>query len=160
MLRNSLLVKEFSYEDDATVEFSVDPLMYEKLGIKKAKKGMESVFDTDKIKDFQMKKDIEKIKQVRGDFKKRNNLYLKIRETDPYYRVVAQKKKLGRNAQFNDLLPYTVDASWRATSQPYGIIAEKRYQEYIANLPKGPSLEEVEDKLQRRTDHQLYRKIL
>ncbi len=159
MLKNSLLVKEFSYEDDKSVDFSVDPNMYEKLGIKKAKKGDENAFDTNKLYGFQLNKDIKKIRQVKGTYKSRNKLYLDIRENDPYFKAIASAPQIGKNANFRELLNQTVENSWRSTSQPYGVIAHKRYLEYLQNLPKGPSADEILDKLQRKTDTELWDKI-
>lgn len=159
MLKNSILVKEFSYEDDKSVDFSVDPNMYEKLGIKKAKKGEESAFDVDKLYEFQLKKDIQKIRAVKGTYKSRNNLYLGIRQNDPYYQAVASAPQSGKDGNFADLLHRTTDHSWRSTSQPYGIIAHKRYLEYLRNLPKGPSEDEIRDRLQRKTDNDLWEQI-
>ncbi len=159
MLKNSILVKEFSYEDDKSVDFSVDPLMYEKLNIKKAKKGDENSFDIDKMYSFQLAKDEEKIRKVKGSYKSRNQMYLGIRESDPYYRVVANVPKMGKEANFKELLQHTTESSWRSTSQPYGVIAHKRYLEYLTNLPKGPSEEEIRDKLQRKTDKDLWDNI-
>jgi hypothetical protein len=159
MLNNSILVKEFSYEDDKSVDFSVDPQMYEKLGIKKAKKGEETSFDVDKLYGFQLEKDIKKIRTMKGSYEARNNMYLNIRATDPYYQAVASVPQLGKRANFRDLLQHTTETSWRVTSQPYGVIAHKRYLEYLHNLPKGPSEDEVRDRLQRKTDNELWENI-
>ena len=54
-------MRDYSSFDERSVDFSVDPEMYTKLDIKKAKMGEENPFDVQKIYQFQLDKDIKKI---------------------------------------------------------------------------------------------------
>lgn len=54
----------------------------------------------------------------------------------------------------------TKDHSWQSTSKPYGEIAHKRYLEYLANLPKGPTWDEIQDRKQRAQDRELWDQIV
>jgi len=146
--------------DDQSVDFSVDPEMYNKLEIKKAKLGEENAFDTQKIYQFQLEKDIKKINAVKGPYKVRNQHFLDIRKTDEMYRKVAVPAQIATHGNFVEILEYTTEESWKATSRPYGEQAHKRYLDYLINIPKGPSDEEVKDKLQRAMDKDLWDKIM
>lgn len=148
-------------EDEQSVDFSVDPDMLAKLEIKKPRKGEEfSTYDRDKIYQFQLEKDIKKLTQNRGKFQDRNNRFLEARRSDPDYCRHAVPQTVGSEGRFNELLHQTIPLSWQATSQPYGDIAHKRYLEYLANLPKGPSEEELRDRAQRQMDQDLWAQIM
>lgn len=153
-------MKLFSSQDDKSIDFSEDPEMYEKLNMKKPKRGEEKPYDIEKVYRFQLEKDIAKIKKSRGTFKERNKTYESIRQEDPEYQKIAAPTLVGANGEFSSLLPYTKEESWRSTSKPYGIIAHKRYLEWLANLPKGPTEEEVRDKIQRKNDQELWRQVV
>lgn len=159
-MRQATLVKFFNAYDDKSVEFSEDPNMYEKLGMKKPKRGEEKPYDIEKVYQFQLEKDLAKIRQARGPYKERNDLYTQLRHEDPLYHEIAKTAPLGQDGDFNALLPYTKDESWKQTSKPYGEIAHKRYLEYLANLPKGPTDEEIKDKEQRQKDKDLWKKVM
>lgn len=146
--------------DDQSVDFSVDPEMYTKLEIKKAKLGEENAFDTQKIYQFQLEKDIKKINAIKGPYKVRNQHFLDIRKTDEMYRKVAVPAQIATHGNFVEILEYTTEESWKATSRPYGEQAHKRYLDYLVNIPKGPSDAEVKDKLQRAMDKELWDKIM
>lgn len=158
--KSELYRQQFSGSDDASVDFSVDPEMYSKLGIKKMKKGEENQHDLEKIYQFQLDKDIQKMVKRKGPYKKRADLFMDIRHTDPDFRSVAVPPKLGSDGEFVELLAHTATKSWQATSKPYGEIAHKRYLEYLANLPKGPTLDEIQDRKQRSMDRELWEKIM
>eukprot|EP01038_Epipyxis_sp_PR26KG_P008877 gene8877-11974_t len=157
---STLAMKQFMDEDEKSATFSVDPHMYQKLGIKKAKEGEQSDYDIGKLYEFQLNKDIEKIRNVKGTFATRNTRYVKMRESDPLYNQVAQPKLLGNDGNFITATTLTVEASWKATTQPYGEIAHKRYLEYLASIPKGPTEEEILAKAQHDMDHELWAKII
>eukprot|EP01039_Chlorochromonas_danica_P003628 gene3628-3973_t len=150
-----------THEDEQSVDFSVDPEMLAKLEIKKPRKGEEfSTYDRDKIYRFQLEKDVKKLTKNRGKFQDRNNRFLEARRTDPEYCRYAVPQTVASDGRFNELLNQTIPLSWQATSQPYGEIAHKRYLEYLANLPKGPSEEELRDKAQRQMDQDLWAQII
>ena len=145
--------------DEQSVDFSVDPEMYTKLGIKKAKAGEESTFDMQKIYQFQLEKDIKKITKKKGFYKERNARHVELRETDPEYRKVAVPLTTGKDGLFTDTLPLTVEDSWKLTTKPYGELAHKRYLHYLAHIPPGPTEEVINDKIQRAADKQLWKTI-
>lgn len=160
LTRNSSYSAAFSNEnDDLSLQFSIDPDMYRKLGIKKAKRGEESSFDINKIYEFQLQRDIAKIKQSRGTYKERNNAFLHTRDKDPFYHELAKKSDLAIDGKFNELLEYTAEPSWKETSQPYGEIAHKRYIEYLNSIPPGPTPEMIQDVDQREQDNKLWKDI-
>ncbi len=162
LMQNSKLVAAFGGigEDEASIDFSIDPDMYKKLEIRKARKGEENALDLEKIYNFQLKKDLEKLVKVKGSYEERNSLYLSARETDPYYQSIASVTEVGAKGKFSEINPYVAEEAWRSTSQPYGVIAHKRYLEYIKNLPKGPTLEEIKDRAQRTQDKELWEKVV
>jgi hypothetical protein len=151
--------------------YSVDPQMYEKIGIRKPKKGEEmNNFDAEKIISFQLDKDLPKIVQNHGSFEELNREYYLGEKVHPegYERLhmritpngdLVNTKKLGANGNIVKVAKYTEDISWRETSKPFGIIAAKRYAEYLANLPKGPSDAELRAVQQKKNDEELWRLI-
>lgn len=134
--------------------------MYTKLDIRKAKLGEENAFDIQKIYTFQLEKDIKKITAAKGQFKDRNNRFLEIRELDEGYKQVAVPSKIATHGNFLEILEYTTEESWKATSRPYGEQAHKRYLDYLMNIPKGPSEDEIRDKHQRALDQDLWDNIM
>lgn len=152
--------EQFNSADDASVAFSVDPDMYEKLGIKKPKKGEENQSDLEKIYRYQLEKDLKKMVERKGTYKSRADKFTRIRESDPEYRHIAIAPTFGAEGNFIDINAQTKLHSWQSTSKPYGVIAHKRYLEYLANLPKGPTKDEVQDKLQRHMDRELWEKVV
>lgn len=145
--------------------------MYEKLGIRKPKKGEEvNNLDAEKIVSFQLDKDLPKIVAYHGSFEELNREYylgekvkkqlfekmdMKITPTGE----VVGTKTLGANGNIVKVAKYTADISWRETTKPHGIIAEKRYQEYLRNLPKGPTEAELRAVQQKKNDEELWRLI-
>jgi hypothetical protein len=152
--------QQFNTSDDASVGFSVDNEMYTKLGIKKPKKGEENTHDMEKIYEYQLEKDLQKIVQRKGTYKSRAEAYNRIRETDPEYQEIALPDRFGAYGDFNSVDFKLKEHSWQSTSKPYGVIAHKRYLEYLANLPKGPTKDEVQDKVQRGMDRELWEKVV
>jgi hypothetical protein len=146
--------------DEQSVTFSVDPEMYTKLDIKKAKLGEENPFDVQKIYNFQLEKDIKKLTTKKGKYQDRNSRFLEIRKLDEDYKRVAVPLAVATHGNFKEILEYTTEESWKATSRPYGEQAHKRYLDYAANIPKGPSEEAVLDKAQRKMDKELWEKIM
>lgn len=63
------------------------------------------------------------------------------------------------HGDFREVIELSRETSWRSTSKPYGEIAHKRYLEYLANLPKGPTQEEIIAKQQKANDNELWEKI-
>ena len=149
-----------AFNDDQSIDFSVDKEMLTKLDIVKTKKGEENKYDLQKIYNYQLSKDIEKIKTIKGKYVDRNNIFLSVRMEDPFYEAVATYPKLAIDGDFIHLLPYTIEESWRSSSKPYGMIAHKRYLEYLANLPRGPTDEEIREAKQREVDSNLWKEIL
>lgn len=156
----SALMRDFGEFDDRSVDFSIDPNMYTKLDIKKAKLGEENPFDVQKIYQFQLNKDIEKLTKQKGKYKDRNKRFLQIRTIDEEYKRVAIPSNIANNGQFNEILEFTIDETWKLSSRPYGEQAHKRYLDYIANIPKGPSHNEIQDKAQRKMDKELWNNIM
>lgn len=153
-------MRDYSSFDERSVDFSVDPDMYTKLDIKKAKMGEENPFDVQKIYQFQLDKDIKKMTKQKGTYEQRNGRFLAIRAMDEEYKRVAIPAGIATHGNFKEILEYTTEESWKATSRPYGEQAHKRYLDYVANIPKGPSEEEVRDKLQRKMDKELWENIM
>lgn len=153
-------MREYGGFDEQSVDFSIDPDMYKKLDIKKAKMGEENPFDLEKIYRFQLDKDIKKLTSKKGHFQDRNSRFLEIRKMDQEYRRVAVPSEVATHGNFKEILEYTTEESWKATSRPYGIHAHKRYLDYLANLPKGPSAEAILDYQQRKQDTELWEKIM
>lgn len=87
--------EQFSGGDEASVTFSVDPEMHNKLGIKKVKRGEENTHDLQKIYEFQLRKDLEKIVARKGPYVKRAALFEQIRSSDPEYVAIAEAPKAG-----------------------------------------------------------------
>jgi hypothetical protein len=156
MLKGAAGMDDF---DEGSVTFSVDPNMYTKLDIKKAKLGEENAFDTQKIYQFQLEKDIGKIVAKKGPYAKRHKRFLEMRGADADYNRVAVPLSIATHGQFKEILEYTAEESWKATSRPYGEQAHKRYLDYLANVPKGPADELVLDKKQRKADKDLWENI-
>jgi len=154
------LMKEFNNTDDRSVDFSVDPDMFTKLSIKKSRKGEEKSSELEKIYEYQLKKDIDKIVKVRGPFQNRNDKYINLRHKDPHFHEVAKVQTFGENADFSQINLLTKEHHWLSTTQPYGILAHKRYVKYIKSLPTGPSDSEVKDKAQREMDSVLIERVL
>jgi hypothetical protein len=159
-MKQAEIMKEFNANDEKSVDFADDPDMYKKLNMKKPKKGEERPYDIEKIYEFQLYRDLAKINEVKGPFQERNERFLRLRHRDPIYHEIAKTPNAGSDGNFTDLLKYTAEDSWRLTSKPYGEIAHKRYLEYLANLPKGPTEEEIHDKEQRTRDRDLWKKVL
>lgn len=155
---NSAL-RDFGF-DDQSVDFSVDPDMYTKLDIKKAKLGEENPFDVEKIYQFQLNKDITKLISKKGKYVDRNNRFLEMRKVDEEYKRVAVPQSIATHGNFLEILEYTAEESWKATSRPYGEQAHKRYLYYMNNIPPGPSDAEIQDKAQRKLDKELWEKIM
>lgn len=151
---------DFSAFDEQSVDFSVDPDMYTKLDVKKAKLGEENPFDRQKIYNFQLEKDIKKLAAKKGPYKERVKRHLKIRQMDEDYKRVAVPSDIATHGNFIEILEYTTEESWKATTRPYGIQAHKRYLDYIANIPKGPTDEQIRDKQQRAMDKDLWDNIM
>lgn len=156
---NRAELKEFG-GDDRSVDFSVDPDMYTKLGINKTRKGEEKMTELQKLYEFQLEKDLKKIAQVKGTFQHRNEKYLKLRDKDPLYHEIAQIPTFANDGNFCEISYLTKDHHWEATTHPYGIHAHKRYMKFVQALPTGPTDVEIKDKLQRALDQELIEEIL
>jgi hypothetical protein len=113
-------------DDERSIEFSVDPKMYEKLGVHKVLVGEQNAFDVEKLYQFQLQKDLEKINKIKGNYQQRVDKFVDRRMRDPLFKQVAAEKSLGKSGKFVELLPLSSRESWMLTSQPYGIIAHKR----------------------------------
>jgi hypothetical protein len=160
MIKSARLMKEFGFGDEGSVTFSVDPDMYTKLDIRKAKKGEENSFDLEKIYRYQLEKDVKKLVVKKGSYQHRNDLYLKFRHADPFYSEIAKPHALGADGNFNETAKVVADYDWRISTKPYGEHAHKRYLKYVENLPKGPTAHEVQDRQQRRQDRDLWYKVV
>jgi hypothetical protein len=159
MINRAELIKEFG-SDDRSVDFSVDPDMYTKLGIKKTRKGEEKMSEIQKLYDYQLEKDIKKIVQVRGTYQHRNSVYLRIRDRDPLFHEIAKVSTFANDGNFTEINYLTKEHHWESTTQPYGIHAHKRYMQFVKGLPTGPTNAEIKDKLQRELDATLIENVL
>eukprot|EP00597_Dinobryon_sp_UTEXLB2267_P007232 CAMPEP_0170095938 /NCGR_PEP_ID=MMETSP0019_2-20121128/28267_1 /TAXON_ID=98059 /ORGANISM="Dinobryon sp., Strain UTEXLB2267" /LENGTH=825 /DNA_ID=CAMNT_0010317791 /DNA_START=242 /DNA_END=2716 /DNA_ORIENTATION=+ len=119
----------------------------------------ESARDRDKIIQFQISKDIEKLIAAKGSYKERSEKYLSMRQEHADFVEISAVPKMGMNGDFRQISRLTRDRSWRISSKPYGEIAHKRHLEYIANLPKGPTKDEVIAVQQRKIDEELWDKV-
>jgi len=118
--------------------YSVDPDMYEKIGIRKPKKGEEmNNFDAEKIISFQLEKDLPKIVTNHGTYDELNKDYFLGEKVAPesYEKFgmhitsqgnLVRSKNLGAKGTIGKVAKYAEDISWRETTKPYGIIAAKR----------------------------------
>lgn len=157
----SAVLRASTGEDDQSISFSVDPEMYTKLAITKPRRGEEhSTYDTEKMYTYQLDRDIKKMVSKRGSYAQREKKFMDIRMIDSEYAAFADTKPFGNDGNFVELQRKTIPISWTATCQPYGEIAHKRYLEYLANLPKGPTEEEIKDKQQRVMDQELWTKVI
>lgn len=148
-------------DENQSIDFSVDSKMLEKLDIRRPRRGEDfSTYEADKMYKYQLERDIKKIVEKRGHFAMKNALFLEARQTDADYAELANPKKVGEDGNFIALQNKAIPLSWMSTIRPYGEIAHKRYLEYLANLPKGPTEEEIKDKKQRQLDQELWTKIM
>lgn len=159
MINRAELIKEFG-ADDRSIDFSVDPDMMTKLSVKKTRKGEEKMSDIQKIYEYQLDKDVNKIIQARGTFQHRNKTYLKIRDRDPLFHEIAKVPTFANDGKFSEINYLTKEHHWESTTQPYGIHAHKRYVQFVTALPTGPTGSEIKDRLQRELDAALIESVL
>jgi hypothetical protein len=74
--------------------------------------------------------------------------------------AVAVSSAIATQENFNEILEYTTEKSWKATSHPYGVQAHNRYLDYVANIPKVSSVETAIDKVRRKEDKELWEQIM
>ncbi len=151
--------------------FTVDDDIYEKCGVRRPQKGLSlDGPEAEKIYRYQIVQDIEKIKQYTGHFKDKVKEYDAKRESDAIYRILNEVKKVGMLGRYSEVANVTRELSWRNTSllinEIYGkhlqqppVIAQKRYKEWLAGKPQGPSKEYLLDKAQRKADNELWDNI-
>ena len=101
-------------------------------------------------------KDKKKINNIKGKYKERTKKFIEFRRKDPIFRQVETDRPVGKHGKFNELDVLTMEDRWKSTSQPYGIIAHKRYLEYLSKLPPGPNEVYLENKKQRGMDSKLH----
>lgn len=148
--------------DDASIAFSVDPMMYEKVGVLRPRRKDDVVtdFDQEKLYMFQLDKDLKKIVAERGHHADRDVQYIKQRmKMDPKYKSAICPTSLGKSGNFAAVSVLASEKSWMATSVPYGDIAHKRYLEWLSQVPKGPSEAELKMAKQIKMDQELWQKI-
>lgn len=154
---NTKKKEKFEEDDEVSMQFSVDPRMYDKLGILKSKIGEQNKYDQEKLYRYQLEKDKKKINDVKGTYKSRAQKFVEWRrKTDPVFRQVDTTRPIGKHGLFGELDTLTMEERWKSTSQPYGIIAHKRYLEYLSKLPPGPNELYLLDKEQRELDAGLH----
>jgi hypothetical protein len=83
----SAAMREYGRFDEQPADLPVDPTMYDKLGIKKAKLGAKYHFDVEKIYKFQLEEDNVKFTSKKGNYKVRNKKFLKIWNMDEEYKL-------------------------------------------------------------------------
>ena len=155
------LIDDDDNDSVRSLTFEDDPKMWEAIGVKKRRKGDEyNDLDYEKIYNYQLKQDIPKIVERYGSFKQKESTYLQQRGLDVNYRNITDIRPLGRNANFEDVSRVTREISWRSTKRPFGVIANKRYQEWLGGKPPGPSKEYLKDLAQRKHDNDLWDDVL
>lgn len=151
--------QEEEEEDGHSVEFSIDPKMWENLGIQKPLIGEElDEFAQEKIYYYQLRKDLEKLRSM-GGYKATMYEYLKKKENDANFQMMNDKHPLGQDGNFAEVSDQTADMRWRQTTLPYGIIANKRFIYWKNNLPAGPSADYLRAKEQVRQDFTLWDQV-
>lgn len=156
----SSVLRDFYNGEERSIEFSVDPDMYKKLKMTKPRKGEEKMADIETVYDFQLKRDVAKLINVKGTFEHRNKKYLSVRERDPRYRNISTPSRLAEEGNFQAVSDQLKHESWQQSAKPYGVIAHKRYVEYVHSLPQGPAALETKDQLQREMDSDLIQKLM
>jgi hypothetical protein len=149
------------WDDEKSLDFSIDPDMFKKLGFEKAKRrDRQTYFENTAIIDFQVKKDIEKIKTRKHLSQNVKQMkYINKRGNDVNFRNIASIKKLGSLAKFETVSNKAHEESWRTTSTPFGIIAQKRHLEFMIEYDAGPSNEDLIHKEQKTRDEKLWDEI-
>jgi hypothetical protein len=151
--------------------FTVDPDIYEKVGVRKPKKGEElNGMEAEKLYRYQLEQDEQKIIDKYGSYKSKTDTFHERRMEEVTYATFNTIKPLGHVGRFNESARAAREISWRATSkvntEVYGthlkkapVIAGKRYKEWLTGKPAGPSQEFLVDKEQRRVDQELWENI-
>ena len=151
--------------------FTVDEDIFEKVGVKRPRKGEElGGMEAEKLYKYQLKQDKEKIIEKYGTYTEKVAEYHNERMQEVTYATFHLIRPLGHRGNFNESANVARELSWRDTSlvnkEVFGIhlqtppeIAGKRYKEWLTGKPKGPSKEYLKDKAQRKQDKELWEDI-
>ena len=146
--------------EEDNIDFTPDPEAMKKLGIAAPKRGDElDALNAEKIYRYQLDLDIQKIRDKKGSYAKRVFDFMLGRQEDPKYKEIALLRSLGVNGATEEVAQVTREISWRATARPEGVIAKKRYKEWLSGTPKGPSQAFLKDREQRKKDNELWENI-
>ena len=162
LARKSSAEDSKDYDDEVkSIDFTPDPNAMKVLQIKPPKKGDElDALNAEKIYRYQLEIDMAKLVQKKGSYASRALSYMMQRYQDPKYNSVAfSTSKIGVEGATEEVAQVTREISWRATARPEGVIAAKRFQEWLNGTPKGPSEAFVKDKEQRKQDNALWENI-
>ena len=130
--------------------FTVDDDIYEKVGVRKPRKGEEvSGMDGDKLYRYQLAQDKVKIIEKYGPYEDKKKEYHETRMKEITYSTFHEVRPLGWHGAFNESSAVARELSWRDTSklntEVFGLhlqkapeIANKRYKEWLSGKPKGP----------------------
>ena len=153
--------KQDDKDEVESMDLSPDPNAMTILQIKPPKKGEEiNSLDAEKLYRYQLAIDEEKIKTKKGSYASKALKFMMERYTDPkFMSVAASTSKVGVDCQTEEVAQVTREISWRATARPEGVIAAKRFQEWLNGTPAGPSQAFLKDKEQRKRDIALWENI-
>jgi hypothetical protein len=133
-------------EKEDPLEYHIDhPKVKEHLGIQLRRVGEDSALDDERIYQYIISRDVEKMSKKRRNFDFKVALYEKAREIDPEYVALNAVNELGVNCDTEAVTKETIEESWRANSKPHGPLFKKRYIAWKTSLPTGPSEEEKKE---------------
>ena len=115
-----------------------NPAMYEKLGIVRPKDLRNlSKYERDKIYEYCVERDAKLMKEKTGGVQKRNDMYINMkRELDPLFQELEKPAfniPLGNFVRTNN---QASEASWRATTVPYGFTRMARQVPSYVGIPE------------------------
>ena len=104
-----------------------------------------------------------KILRKRKNYKEQAKKFIDDQLKDPQYfnkfGAVHDVKSVGTSGDMAAVSKHSKEISWKATSLPDGPMYQKRYQEYLDNLPKGPTEEELAQMEKERYEKEIWIKI-
>lgn len=161
LLRKSSAEEKDDKDEVESIDLSPDPNAMTMLQIKPPKKGEEiNSLDAEKLYRHQLAIDEEKLRSKKGSYASKALKFMMERYADPKFMSVAgSTSKVGIDCETEEVAQITREISWRATARPEGVIAAKRFQEWLNGTPAGPSQAFLKDKEQRKRDNALWENI-
>lgn len=103
--------------ESSTINFSVDPLILDKLNIPKRAE-LRTDFDNEKLYRYQLEQDTAKIVTKKGTFDSRNEKFINERNQILEYKAVSAYSNLGKMGNIEEVAVAAHEASWKATTKP------------------------------------------